>query len=384
MTCNDLPVKLRSAYELGLSSGQTLVQKASYLHDAARCLAKVIGWETAHLEQKVTAFHRERLDAVPDLTIYPELRGYRDLLDAEERGILESGADATLIALSKSLGFWRLLRLPQETGKPGYATVLPERCRVLYLADSDRGALHLKNMDDPLTYWKPLPPCPPGSPWPHSHPLVFDRVGSGLHIDEVPPEIFPVDTHTLCKEHCTTVSEAEQFMVHYNYFWGSQNLLVHDQHGNSAAFEKTWCRVATRGPNAAGINFINGMGALNTDMADFHRRQRQKYLDTIGADWNSADGCYFTVCENKWKNMARYVEALSLAPTWDNAKQLMEQRAVDGPMCLTGTKSHPEQKVAGCTLRMDIFEMGNKRLHRRQWRGQVPAFLDTPEIVQFV
>jgi hypothetical protein len=32
---------------------------------------------------------------------------------------------------------------------------------------------------------------------------------------------------------------------------------------------------------------------------------------------------------------------------------------------------------------MNIYEMDNKRLHRRQWRESTPAYLDTPEIVQF-
>lgn len=379
----DTHQRLREAYERGLARGKTV--DAPYMRDAARSLAEAIGWETDALIRKVQAFHRERLDAIPDLTTYPELRGYRDLIDAEEGGLGEAGVDEATIALLKSLSFWRQTRLQQETGRPYYATVLPEKCRILYLAESDRGALHLKNMDDPLTYWKPVPPHPPNSPWPYSHPLVFDRVGSGLHIDEIPPEIFPVDVHELCKAHCTTVPEATEFLVRYNYFWGSQNLLVHDYHGNSMAFEKTWCRVATRGPNQAGINFINGMGALDSELGAFHRQQRQKYLDCIGADWeNSPDGCYFTVCENKWKNMAHYVDELSLNPTWENAKQLMEQRDSDGPMCLTGAKSHPDQKVAGCTLRMDIYEMDHKRLHRRQWRGNIPAYLDKPEIVQFV
>lgn len=81
--------------------------------------------------------------------------------------------------------------------------------------------------------------------------------------------------------------------------------------------------------------------------------------------------------------MARYVDDLSLNPTWDSAKQLMEQRDPAGPMCLTGEKCHPREEVVGCTLMMQMYEMDNKKYHRRQWRGDVPAYLDTPEIVQF-
>ena len=84
------------------------------------------------------------------------------------------------------------------------------------------------------------------------------------------------------------------------------------------------------------------------------------------------------------ENMARYVDELSLQPSYDNAKQLMEQRDKSGPMCLTGEKSHPDLPVGGCTLIMDIWIERDKQRHRRQWRGQVPACLDTPEIIQYV
>ena len=62
----------------------------------------------------------------------------------------------------------------------------------------------------------------------------------------------------------------------------------------------------------------------------------------------------------------------------------MEQRDKDGPMCCTGVKCHPDLPAGGCTLVMCIYLMDEKKLHRRQWRGDVPAFLDAPEIVQFV
>ncbi|MCY0541594.1 hypothetical protein OVW21_26570, partial [Klebsiella pneumoniae] len=91
--------------------------------------------------------------------------------------------------LYKTLNFWRDTRLLQETGKGHFVLPTPEKCRVLYVPESDRGALHAKNVDDPLTYWSPRPRHEPNTPWPFPPPLVFDGVGSGLHIDEIPPEI---------------------------------------------------------------------------------------------------------------------------------------------------------------------------------------------------
>jgi hypothetical protein len=377
-----------AAYAAGRATAARLLQADAggrqYFHDAARCLAKAVGMTTEQLVAKVVAYDRERLDAVPDLTVYPELRGYRERLDEETRGMREGGLDDASIALCRTLNFWRDTRLLQETGRACHVVVMPEKCRVLYVPQSDVGAIHAKNVDDPLTYWRPRPPFGPNPAWPWQHPLLFDGVGSGLHLDEIPPEIFPVNPLELCREHCTTVPAATEFLVRYNYFWHSQNLLIHDYHGNSMAFEKTRCRVATRGPNAQGINFITGMGALDPGISAFQRAQRQKYLDQIGADETCSDACFWRVCWGKWHNMARYVEELSLSPTFDNVKQLMEQRDPSGPMCLTGVPSHPTDQAPGCTLVMDIYLVDRKQLHRRQWRGKVPAFLDTPERVQFV
>lgn len=385
--------KLEQMYIRGLAKGKrimgggtsTVGSPVAYWRDSARCLAAVIGWPTQTVSEKVRAFHRERLDAVPNLTVYTELRGYRDLLAEEERGMREADVDEDTLALSQTLNFWRDTKLQQETGKAYFAMALPEKCRVLYVPETDRGAIHAKNVDDPLTYWKPRPTHAPDTPWPYTHPLVFDGVGSGLHLDEMPPEIFPVDVLGLCREYCGTVAEATEFHVRYNYFWASGNRLIHDHKGNSIALEKTRCRIATRGPNEKGINFINGMGALDPEISAYQKHQRQKYLDQQGWTWeDSVDGRFFTSCENKWKNMARYVDELSLNPTYDNVKTLMGQRDRSGSMCLTGEKCHPDQDAPGCTLVMDMYFMDEKKLHRRQWRGSTPAYLDTPEIVQFV
>lgn len=377
--------KLEEALARGRGRGEELVGSAAARRwrDLARGLAQVIGWPTATLVERVIAFDAERLDAVPDLTVYPELRGYRDRLLAEDRGMREAGVDDALLALARSLSFYCQTRLLEQTGKAYYAEALPEKCRVLYVPESDEGVIHAKNIDDPAIYFSPLPPVPNGSPWPFSHPLVFDGVGSGLHIDEIPPEIFPVEVRELCQEHCTTLDAATEFMVRYNYFWHSQNLLVHDHHGNSVAFEKTRCRAATRGPNEKGLNFVTGMGALDPEIRAHQQRMRQKYLDQNGADWDGPDGCFWKVSQGKWDNMTRYVQELSQNPTLAGVMALMEKRDPSGPMCLTGTKCHPGLAVAGWTLIMNVYLMAQKKQIRRQYRDGTPAYLDPPEVVQY-
>lgn len=361
----------------------TLADYRAYLHDSARCIAGDAGLAVEEVVRRVVDFHRERVEALPDPVRYPELEGARDLLLAEYGGMRDAGVDEVTLALLESLHFWRDIRLPSIIGRACHPAILPEKCRILYVPRTEVGAVHAKNVDDPLTYWKPKPPIPAGTPWPHTHPLFFDGVGSGLHLDEVPPEIFPVKAIELCKEHCTTVEQAREFLVRYNFFWSSQNLLVHDRFGNSVAFEKTRCRVATRGPDARGRSFISGMGALDPALRAFQDDQRKKYLEQRKWDDDCPDARFWRMCRRKYEHMARYVAALSDQPTLGEINELMERRDPDGPLCLTGVKCHPDEVAPGCTLEMRVWLVDRKQYYRRQWRGTTPAWLDAPEFVQF-
>jgi hypothetical protein len=126
--------KRRSAYEKGRKKGEALVTRGQstvadwrvYWRESAEAVARVIGWPVEKLTGRVLAFHRERLDAVPDLTRYPERRGYRGLIIEEERGMKDAGAEEILIALSKSLHFWRATRLSEETCRSFYRHSLIE------------------------------------------------------------------------------------------------------------------------------------------------------------------------------------------------------------------------------------------------------------------
>ena len=349
----------------------------------ARGLAKELGWPVGTLLGNVTAYDRERLEAVPDLTKYPELRGCRDQLTAQDQGMLDAGVSREMIALSRTLDFYVHTRLYQETGRAWYFEPSLEECRILYVPDSEIGPIHAKNVDGPLGGLKPLPPTPKGTPWFWNHPIVLDGVGSGLHIDEIPPEIFPANIYDLCYGHCTTVSAATELLTRYNCFWGHGNLLVHDYHGNSAAFEKTQCRVGVRAPDKHGMSFISGMAAIDPCIREHHRRMRLKYLDQIGADWTGPDGCFWKECEATLDHMAVCVERLSARPTLREVNELMERHEPGHPLCFTGEKSHPDQ-AAGCwTVEMRLFLLNERKCFRRQVRDGKPAYLDPPELIEY-
>jgi hypothetical protein len=378
---------IASARARGLARGKTEIQRGGprRLRDLARGLARDLKWPLEDLERRVVAFHAERLERLPDLGRYPELRGARELREAEYAGMVEAGMTPAQVAFSETLAFWRDTVLVQETGRAWRSIPRPEveKCRILYLPETEVGAVRAKNVDDLLSYHQPAPPIPPGTPWPFEHPLCFDGVGSGLHLDEMPPEVFPARPLVMCPFHCRTVPEAKEFLVRYNFFWCSQNLMVHDQRGNSVIFEKTRCRVATRGPDSRGRSFISGMGALDPELHAFQQAQREKYLGQNRWGPDHPDACFWRMCRRKWERMRDYVAALGDRPSLAEINALMERRDPDGPLCLTGVKCHPDEVEPGRTLEMRLWLLDRKQLHRRQWRGDTPAYLDPPEIVQF-
>jgi hypothetical protein len=377
---------LERAYHLGRERGAAFLNGPSLRRNRnfARLLAEKIRWPVETLVQKTMAFDRERLDAVPSLTTYPELRGHRERIDSEDRGMRDAGVSAEMIAVARSLDFYTRTRLYQETGRVYYVEPGVEECRILYVPESEVGPIHAKNVDGPLPEnASPLPPVPKGTPWFWNHSIVLDGVGSGLHIDEIPPEIFPVNIYDVCYEHCATLSEAVELLTRYNYFWGHGNLLVHDYHGNSIVFEKTQCRVATRGPNRHGMTFTSGMGALDPGIREYQRAMRQKYLDQIGDDWDGPEGCFWKMSDETYKNMERYVEQLPARPTLAQVNELMERRDPGGPLCYTGEKTHPRQPVGCWSAEMRVFVINEHKCIRRQVRDRKPAYLDTPEVIQY-
>lgn len=359
---------------------------AFYLERAAK-VAEVAGCSAGEIVRLVTEFHAERVDAVPSLTVYPELRGARDVLLARYRGMAEAGMSSELVALAESLDFWRSFRFAREFGKPFVAPARPrtsvERCRVVYLPDSDHGPLHMKNVDDPMESWVPDPPLTNPGPWPHA-PLFFDGVGNGLHLDEAPPEIFPANGIHLCQQCCETVAEAEEFLARYNYFWGGGNLLVHDDQGHSVAFDKaSRCRFVVRKPGPSGLNYVNGMSSFDPDYEAFINRQRAAYLAAAGLDESGTDEAYWRFCRGVLRNMARYMDILGRAPTRDKLIEVMTARDADGPLCKSGVFTHPDETAREATLWQNLFFLADRILWRRQWRGNTPVWEDPWEIIRY-
>lgn len=371
----------------GLQTTQCVEAGGSTLMKSAAHKASQIGMRAPELVARVVAFHDERVAALPDLSVYPELDGERDVLLERYRGMSDAGMSRELIALNESLKFWIDYRCRAETGKIPHGGPLPpdrrERCRVVFAPHTDRGAMHFKNVDDPLHTWKPLPETSDQGTWPCA-PLFFDGVGSGLHIDDVPPEIFPADAVALAKRHCRTVAQAGEFLVRYNYFWGSANLLVHDDAGRAIAIDKaSRCRYAVRRQGPNGVLYINGMSSFDPRYQAFIERRRKQYLRESGQNEETPEAAYFRFAAGTLRNMKRRMTDFEANPTEAGLIEHLTSRDPDGPLCRTGKQHHPDDPIRAATLVQRCYYLDERIMKWRQWHGQTPVWEDEWKTVHY-
>src|SRR5690606_26927385 len=136
------------------------------------------------------------------------------------------------LALVQSLGDYVRWRGYRQAVKA--TSLSTERCRVVHIAETDRGELHMKNVDDPATYWRPQPL---GASDPRTtftrQKVVLDGVGSGLHIDDEPDEIFPLNAREMVFHYAEDVPGSVDFLTRYKLFWGGQNVVLFDDQKRS-------------------------------------------------------------------------------------------------------------------------------------------------------
>src|SRR5437762_2795187 len=110
---------LKTAYQTGRERGVAYLAAPHQQRIASHAglLASQLHCSVEELVAKVVVYDQERLDAVPSLATYPELRGYRDQIDAEDSGMRDAGVQRELIAMSRTLDFYTRTRLYQETGR---------------------------------------------------------------------------------------------------------------------------------------------------------------------------------------------------------------------------------------------------------------------------
>jgi len=349
-------------------------------HGAMRiegAVARVLGdcpfVDSATLLHGLETFHRERMSKIPSAETYPEAQPWIDYVlavDTELQALM--GFTDQQMAIYRSLNAYLTFR--------GYVQAKPamvERCRIIYLPDSDQGEFHIKNVDDPLTFWQPSVDAPHHVS--QVTGLQWDGVGSGMHMDDEPEEIFPLPYHDMTFTLCDDVPGAVQFLTRYYQFWGGQNIVLFDAQQRNVAIEKcshNFIEVFT--PGANGGSHCSGMACRDphSPQAQYQQQKRLEYLQKFQQPLDGADMTFWQACDRAEAMLGNLMKQPN--PTVAEIVALFTTPWPHG-LCKTGAKLHPEQSCGEYTLvtHYELYGKGQAVRYQRDAFGNWPA---TPDV----
>ena len=326
------------------------------------------------------AFHRERMEKIPSALKYPESPPWVEYVRTLDRELQkELNLSMRQLAILRSMNDYLQFR--------GFvrAKIRPaEKCRVVYIPRTDRGALHFKNVDDPAPpNWRPSRQRPHSLP--NEEGLVWDGAGNGLHIDDEPDEIFPLPITTMYRHYANDVPSAVDFLTKYSVFFANQNFVLHDRAKRSVAIEKcshNFIEVFPPDP-VSGFTHVSGMVCRdpNSPRGRYQRTKRQQYLQRFQLPPDGADATFWNACDRAERMLVDSIRALGPVP---KAEQVIKLFITPWPEGLnkTGAKLHPEQPVGEYTLRAH-GTLIDERIYLRWERDEALRFPDEPEVYRF-
>lgn len=337
----------------------------------------------AELVAGVTAFHTDRMSREPNAAQYPDAKPWVDHVRAVDARVRElAGLDESDIAVMRSMGVYLAFRGMRQFG--GELREQPsgdERCRVAFIPETDRGALHIKNVDDPITYWTKRPPF---EAFP-DEPLVWDGTGSGLHIDDEPAEIFPLPITLMCKAMCTDVPSAIDFLSRYKLFWGNCNVVLFDKQRRSVAIEKcSYNHLHICDPDARGRNHCSGMSCRDADspIAKYQAARRLEYRQMFDMPDDGSDNTFWQGAlklERKLGDFLRQDRDLTAAEVLG----LFSTPRAEGGLNKDGDVVHPDEPAKGYTLCTNAHFLDERSITRWQRDPDTAQYAAAPEVYQF-
>lgn len=339
---------------------------------------------------EVENFYKEAISKVPSYTKYPESKKWVDYIINRDRYLIQQiGLSTRDIAVLRSLGDFLTFRGYKKFGLRNI--VSEEKCRVAFLPETDKGPMHIKNVDDPIEYWKPEPPLIPvqhisKSPL-YGKPFVIDGVGSGLHIDDEVDEIFPLPVREMVYMYADDTLSAIEFLKRYSHFWGGMNVLIYDRKYNSVAIEKC-SRSYFELFHLEEGNFIHisGMVCRNPDspQAKYQREKRQLYRNLFNLPDDGPDALFWDFCEKLDKILRDGLKAIGKRL---RAQEIINLFITAYPYGLRkdGLKIHPQQGLTDYTLITHCFFPEEKLYYRWQRKSaeEKGAWQEKPEVSQF-
>lgn len=327
----------------------------------------------------ITDFYRESLQRVPSVAKYPESKPwveYRIALDAELQkasGLsdIQLAVFRCLDAFTRYRGFMR--------AKPAQS----EKCRIAYLPDSDRGEMHIKNVDDPPTFWKPSPPLEPEK---YERPkMSIDGVGSGMHIDDEPEEIFPLDARNMVFHYADDTPGAVEFLTRYCPFWSGQNVVIEDDQKRSVAIEKCSANfIEVFEPGPTGRSHCSGMATRdpNSPQGKYQRAKRQQFLERFDLPVDGSDASFWAACDKAEQMLADCVANLGEPASFDKLVTTFTTAWPDG-LRKTGALFHPDQALPEYTLYAHLT-LHDERKYMRWQCNEDLEFQAEPDVADLI
>ena len=342
-------------------------------------------------------FHRERLERIPSAEKYPEAQPWVEHRLAVEQALKAAGLTdwerAVLGGMNDYLSYrgYRLAARKRPTssspGAPG--PPVTEKCRVAFVPETDEGAAFIKNADDPATFWRKDRDSKKFISGLDSflQPARISGVGSGLHLDEEPEEIFPLPVPEMCTHFCEDLPTTIDFVTRYCDFHSGWNFIIIDRRRRSAAVEKCSRRyIDVFYPTVAGRSYASGMICRDPDSPQgrHQRAMREEYVSLTGSRWDakeSVDVAFWEACDLAERILADFLN--DPKPITVEALQTLFTTPFPRGLRKGGAKFHPNQPCIEYTLVTYLALLDKRRLMRFQC-DDPPALTwpEEPEVYQ--
>lgn len=321
-------------------------------------LAEALKLPEAEAVSRVVADYEGRLDALPSLAKYPELRGMRECVRAYEQGMAD-GANVSLEDVVLRANYLHAITAAYRTSRhePTLCATPGPGCTLVYFPRSDRGPLVANNNDGTAKHAHHEEPF-----WivANRAGIILGTVSSGLFDDEVSPEMFPAPVFLMVNEMCGTTSEAADLLTRMKLFWGPCNTLVADSNGDSAIIEKSTCRYGLR-KSVDGFCATTEMSAEDRTYKAYLWDTRERSIRTRGLTHDSADWAYWKAAEKRSARLLSLTREASKAPTFAKMEQIIyDHTGQTEQVHMDGSKCHPDQEAGEWSLRTAIWVVNER------------------------
>jgi len=308
-------------------------------------------------------YNQKRLNSLPDTGKYPELRGIRELVEAEWRGTRDGAAlnPAEWAASCDNLYYYQHFLQSENAAVQG--------CTYVFFPDSDRGPILANNLDT-------TPDEPFGEPeWVmlNEH-LFWGGVSCGIWYDETPEEIFPVPIDRLVARYCRSTDEAVELLTRYKGCWGMGNSLLVDGNRRAAMVEKSTNRIGVR-YSEDGFSFITAMAMAEDGMRDYLADRRRFSLRRRGLPDECCDTAYWAEADRRHELLEELLDEARQEPTLEKLRQIIQFRDPErGRVCYNGEALVPGGEPVEHTIRTVIWLLAEGKAMWWAREGEVPSY----------